>query len=91
MIMPQFEALVHVVDPETFIKEAYASRNGSFRAATEIEVVHFDGPRTRSAPGEVVSILSEDRLNVEDVLLVDVGMDVEEAKTFIKEVRFSSR
>lgn len=47
----------------------------------------LEGPRTTSAPGQVVSILSADRLNVEDVLLVDLGMGVAEAATFIKEVR----
>ena len=83
-----YEALVHVVDPDAFIKEAYAGRNGVFRAATCIEPCHLEGPRTVSSPGGLVSIQSDDRRNVEDVLLVDVGMDQVEADSFIKEVRF---
>jgi hypothetical protein len=80
-----FEALVHVVDPPSFIREAYAKRNGVFRDATVIEDAGIEG-RTVSAPGRVVSIRSEDRLNVEDVLLVDLDMDQAEADSFIRAI-----
>lgn len=83
--MPTYEALVHVVDPKTFVKKAYAARNSLFKAATVIEDAGIEGVIV-SAPGRVMAIRSEDRLNVEDVLLVDIGMDVTEANTYIKVV-----
>jgi hypothetical protein len=79
-----FEAIVHVVDPKSFIREAYDKRSSGFGVHTRIEVTHLDGPRTVSAPGAYVSIRSDDRLNVEDVLLVDLDMDQAEADGFIK-------
>lgn len=82
-----FEALVHVVDPESFIRDAYAKRTSVFRDATVIELAGLE--RTVSAPGDVVAIRSEDRLNVEDVLLVDLDMDQAEADGFIKQVQIS--
>lgn len=84
-----YEALVHVVDPVSFVKEAFGKRNDVFSAVTEIEPADLEGPRTVSAPGEVMSIRSRYRLNVEDVLIVDVGMDMHEAASFIKTVRLS--
>ncbi len=82
-----YEALVHIVNPKSFIKKAYESRNEIFGAETEIEVTELEGPRTVSAPGKTVSIQSKFRLNVEDVLIVDVGMDMHEAASFIRTVR----
>jgi len=85
--MPRYEAIVHVTDPEAFIEQAYAARNSSFARATCICEESIGGPRTVSAPGSYVSIASEDRLNVEDIMLVELGMDQDEADSFIKEVR----
>lgn len=83
-----YEALVHVVDPDAFVEEAYAARNSLFRQATVIEDAGVEG-RTVSAPGRVMSVRSEDRRNVEDVLLVDLGMDPADVDEFIKEVRLT--
>lgn len=82
--MPTYEALVHVVDPKAFIRKAYAKRNDVFRAATVVERAHLDGPITVSSPGGLVSVRSSDRLNVEDVLVVDLGVTAEQAALFIK-------
>lgn len=80
-----FEALVHVVDPETFIREAYDKRSSYFNMHTVIEDAGIED-RTVSAPGCVVSIRSKDRLNVEDVLMVDLDMDQADVDSFIREI-----
>lgn len=77
--MSTYEALVRVNDYRSFINRAYNSRNSIFKTATTIALEE----RCEIFEQGIVSIRSEDRLNVEDILITDLGMEIEEADLFI--------
>ena len=70
---------MQVADYHVFIKQAYDKRNSIFKNATTIELrEHIAGHAHYT-----VSIRSEDRLNVQDILITDLGMEIEDADLII--------
>jgi hypothetical protein len=77
--MATYKALVWVKDIKSFIESAFNTRSGYFKTATKIEGYL----PSWSMPDGIIIIQSEDRLNVEDVLINDCGMEIEDVSLSI--------
>lgn len=79
--MSIYKALVWVKDINGFVNAAFNTRSGYFKSNTKIEGYL----PAWSQPDGIIMIQSEDRLNVEDVLICDCGMEIEDVKLSILE------